>query len=190
MNKPNNYDNTTTASFDRAQIGPHVAGIKGVEETQSKAGRDMIVVSIDFAKEDEQGGYFTTVFDNDTRDDKKWPFQATHYILTTDANGNTSRSFKAFCTSFEESNNVKIKWGDDFAKQFKGKKIGVMFGEVEEEYNGQVNMRTRIRWFFDQHKIDTQTAPLPKLLYKEAAASTDNGDWMNVPNGQEALPFA
>lgn len=189
MNKPNNYDNTRTESFERIAVGPHVAIIKAVDEQKSKTGKDMIVVSIDFAKNDQQAGYFTREFDNDQREEKKWPFQATQYILVNTPEGNTSRSFKSFCTSFENSNNVEIVWGEAFCKQFKGKKIGVMYGEVEEEYNGQTNIKPRIRWFFDVHKIDEQVTPSTKYLEKQAAPQGD--EWMNVPEtGKEELPFA
>lgn len=190
MNKPKDYDNVKTGDFERLNVGPHIAVIKDVDERKSESGRDMLVVSIDFDKSDEQAGYFKKSFDNDTRTEKKWPFQAVSYILTNDAEGKTSRSFKAFCTSFEESNNIEIAWGDDsdsFCKQFRGRKIGVMYGEVEEEWNGQVNMRTRIRWFFDAHKIDSQITPLPKHLKTEAGSDS----WLNAPEtGKEALPFA
>ena len=191
MNKPNNYDETKVGDFERVTVGPHIAVIKAVEEKRSAKDQEMIVVSIDFsAPEDAQAGYFKKQFDNDTRDDKKWPFQATSYILTLNSEGKTNRSFKSFCTAFEDSNGCKIKWGDDFGKQFKGKKIGVMYGEVEEEYNGQIQMRTRIRWFFDLHKIDSQSAPLAKLLPKTENAAVASADWMNIPEtDQEALPF-
>ena len=61
---------------------------------KSKNGKDMIKVSFDFAKNDKQPGYFEKAFRDDIRPEKKWPNQATQYILTEDAEGNCSRSFK------------------------------------------------------------------------------------------------
>ena len=60
--------------------------------------------------------------------------------LVEDNDGNCSRNFKRFITSFEHSNGVESIWGDKFAAQFKDKKIGGIFGEVENEYNGKVTM--------------------------------------------------
>ena len=58
----------------------------------------MIVVAIEFAKNDSQPGYFKKQFDDDDRPDKKWPYQAVQYMLTLDSEGKCSRSFKGFIT--------------------------------------------------------------------------------------------
>ena len=193
MNKPNNYDTTRSGGeYTPIVLGGHRAIIKDVKETQSKTGRDMVVVSIDFAAEDAQPKYFEDAYRNDTRDTKKWPYQGVQYILTEDAEGNTSRSFKSFCTSFEESNNTTIKWGgNNWGAQFKNRRIGVVFGEVEEEYNGEIKTRRRIRWFCDDSKAAEQDVP-KKQYYKGAkpapAASSD--DWMQIPDtSEDELPF-
>lgn len=189
MNKPNNYENTNiNTEYVPVELGPHKAVIKDVTETQSKNGRDMIVVQIDFDKSDVQGGYFTKAYAEDERPDKKWPYQGTQYILTTDQNGNTSISFKKFIKAFEDSNGVSIEWGDAFEKQFRNKKIGVNFGEVEEEYDGQIRTRRRIRWFFNVKNIEKETTPAAKMLPKAAAPAP--ADWMNIPDGSgDELPF-
>ena len=123
MNKPNNFDNTQAGGdFTPIELGGHHAVIMSVKEQKSSTGKDMIVVALDFAKNDKQPGYFKDQFDRDTRDDKKWPFQGVQYIVTEDTDGKCSRSFKGFITSFERSNNVTTNWGDKFVDQFKGKK--------------------------------------------------------------------
>ena len=97
MNKPNNYDNTQAAGeFTPVELGGHKLIIKQVTETTSKTGKPMIVVLFDFAPDDKQPGYFMEQFKNDIRPDKKWPNQATNYILTEDNDGNCNRSFKTF----------------------------------------------------------------------------------------------
>ena len=195
MNKPNNYDNTKAGGeFHPIKLGGHRGVIKQVEERTSSTGKPMAVVYIDFAAEDIQPRYFEEQFREDTRDQKKWPFNAVQYIVTEDAEGNTSRSFKAFCTSYEESNGLTIKWGDgpQWAAQFKGRRIGVVFGEVEEEYQGEIKTRRRIRWFCDDHKALDQ-APPAKRGYngpRPAAAAGDQSDmWMPTDFSQEELPF-
>lgn len=124
MQKPNNYDETQAGGdFQPVELGGHKLIIKQVSETKSKAGKDMIVVFFDFAPDDSQPGYFTEQFKNDIRPDKKWPNQATQYILTEDAEGKCNRSFKTFTTCVEHSNTgFTTQWGDNFGAQFKNKK--------------------------------------------------------------------
>ena len=99
MQKPNNYDETPEGGeFTPVDLGGHKLIIKQVSETKSKSGKDIIVVLFDFAPDDAQPGYFTEQFKNDIRPDKKWPNQATQYILTEDAEGKCNRSFKTFTT--------------------------------------------------------------------------------------------
>ena len=62
MQKPNNFDNTSTGDFTPIELGGHYLTIKQVNETTSKSGKPMIVVLFDFAKEDKQAGYFMESF--------------------------------------------------------------------------------------------------------------------------------
>jgi len=193
MKKPTNYENTQAGGdFVPVTLGGHYAVIKNVAERETQNGDPMIVVSIDFDKKDEQAGYFTEQFKKDVRPDKKWPNQATNYI-TTEYNGACTRGFKSFMKAYADSNGIKeadIQWGNDFAAQFKNKKIGVVFGNVEETYNGETKMRRKIRWFCNYNKVAEQSTPADKLE-KAATASSDNkadGEFVNVDNTEE-LPF-
>lgn len=117
MLKPKNYENTPAAGeTEPVELGGHIMVIKLVEETKSKSGKDMIKVYLDFAEDDRQPGHFENQYDCDGRPGKKWPNQATQYILVNDDNGNCNRSFKAFVTSAESSNEgLIIQWGTAFA---------------------------------------------------------------------------
>lgn len=194
MQKPNNYENTQTGDFTPVELGGHYAVIKNVSERETKNGDPMVVVSIDFDKKDEQSGYFTEQFKKDVRADKKYPNQAVNYI-TSEYQGACTKAFKSFMKAYADSNGItedKIKWGADFASQFKNKKIGVVFGEVEEIYNGEIKMRRKIRWFCDYNKVNEQTTPDAKLLdaaKKSEVAKTDNEGFMNVPDDTDDIPF-
>ena len=192
MQKPNGYDETqANGGFEPINLGGHFAVIKRVQETTSKNGRPMLQVAIDFDKKDEQTAYFAQMFQNDNREDKKWPFQATQYILTEDNEGKCSRSFKSFITSVEESNKAHCPWDETFEAWFKNKKVGVVFGEVEDEYNGEIKTRRRIRFFCVYDKANTVAVPAKKL-YKGTAASarTVDDDFMQIPDGaEEEIPF-
>ena len=196
MQKPNSFDDVNAGGdYVPIELGGHHAVIVSVKEQKSSTGKDMVVVALDFGKNDIQPGYFKAQFDNDTRSEKKWPYQGVQYIVTEDAEGKCSRSFKGFITSFERSNNVTTNWGDKFCNQFKNKKIGVVYGEVEEEYNGEIKTRRRIRWFCEDAKADEQKTPDKKYFtgtIKNSGSAGDNGNdgFMNIPeNSDEEIPF-
>lgn len=196
MQKPNNFDTTqTSGDFTPVELGGHYAVVKQVSETKSKKGKDMIVVLIDFIAPDKQAGYFMDSFKNDIRPEKKWPHQATQYILTEDSDGSCSRNFKTFINSVEKSNNGFVtQWGDNFAAQFKNKKIGVVFGNVEEEYNGEAKLRRKVRWFCKWDAVATANVPKDKLLPGSGAQVADNSSTINsfvnsVSGEEEELPF-
>lgn len=195
MQKPNNYDATqTTGDFTPIELGGHHLVIKKVEEAKTKAGKDMIIVAFDMAPGDNQAGYFSDLFANDIRADKKWPRNGRQYIVVNDQDGNCSRNFKSFITSIEKSNNGFVtEWGDKFASQFKDKRIGGVFGEVENEYNGKTTMRHELRWFCEDSKAGNAQIPSPRYLpnsNKTVSAPADPSGFMAVPeNAPEEIPF-
>ena len=162
-----NYDNIKTGDFTPINLGGHHMIIKRVEEMKSKSGKDMLKVAFDFAPTDAQKNYFADQFASDIRPDKKWPNSGISYVVATDDTGNTSRSFKTFITSVEESNpGFMVNWCDGaaFVNQFVGKKIGGVFGKVEDEYNGERKLKTNLRWFCADQKADNAKVPDDKLL--------------------------
>lgn len=194
MQKPNNYDNTHTSDdFTPIIPGGHHLIIKKVEESKTKTDKDMIIVAFDMAAGDSQPNYFSEMFANDIRPDKKWPRAGRQYIVVTDNDGNTSRSFKSFITSVEKSNSgFTTVWGDTFASQFKGKRIGGVFGLVENEYQGRITKRCELRWFCDDAKAGNAKAPDPKLLpnTNRIVGVPSSDDFVPVPDGAEdEIPF-
>ena len=197
MNKPNNYEETQTGGdFTPVELGGHKLVIKQVSETKSKSQKDMIVVLFDFAPDDKQPGYFTEQFNNDIKPDKKWPNQATQYILTEDADGKCSRNFKTFTTCVEHSNaGFTTQFGDKFGEQFKGKKIGGVFGEQMDFYNGEEKKKRVLRWFVSSDKV--ADAAIPDISETKAFKENKNNNsatsadgFMSIPDGiDEELPF-
>ena len=169
-----------------------------VLETQTKNGRDMIKVAVDMADNDNQPGFFTKEFRDDIRPNKTWPHGGTVYVVVLDKNGNCSKNFKSFITAVEKSNSgFVIQWGDNFSTQFKGKKIGGVYGEVENEWNGKTNMRRELRWFIDDDKVESAKFPEPKYLPSHntvqtapAAAAPSFSDFVEVTGDEDMdLPF-
>lgn len=200
MRKPNNFEETQIqGDFTPVELGGHKLIIKQVTETKSKTGKDMVVVLFDFADNDIQPGYFTEAFKNDIRPEKKWPNQATQYILTEDQDGNCSRSFKTFISCVEHSNEgFATQWGDGFSKQFRNKKVGGVFGPQMDYYNGREIEKRVLRWFTSMDKVsdaqipamsETQAYKNSKNGYPVNASPVGNG-FVSVPDGaDEELPF-
>ena len=200
MQKPEGYDQAQAmGDFVPIDLGGHYAKIIKVEETQSEKGKDMIIVGYDFCDPDKQAGYFQRAYSNDDRDDKKWPYAGRKYIMVNDYQDpkKTSRSFKTFCTCVEKSNGMEIKWGvNNWGAQFAGKKVGVVFGEEESEYDGKVTMRRLPRYFCKTESVSEVSIPNPKYLDGNAGPrqqapvqQTDDG-FMNIPEGaDEEIPF-
>ena len=194
MQKPTGYDETkASGEFTPVELGGHYCVIKQVTEQQSSTGKDMIVVLIDFCAPDAQEGYFSNQFNNDDRDEKKWPFAGSKYIMVNDYNdpNKTSRQFKTFCTCVEKSNNFTIQWGGkDWSKQFKGKKIGAVYGAEEHEYDGKVSMRHLPKWFCNIDSVKNAKIPVTKYLANAPAPATGEVPFVNVPEGvEEEIPF-
>lgn len=198
MKKPNGYDEARESGrFTPVELGGHYATIKQVTETKSKSGKDMIVVLFDFCHPDAQENYFSTQFQNDTRDEVKWPFSGTKYIMVYDYQdeNKTSSNFKSFCTCFEDSNNCMIVWGGaDWSKQFKNKRIGIVFGEEEHEYDGKVTMRRVPKWFTRWDKVADASVPAPRYLNNNQPAlpfpQESKNDFMSIPEGEsDTIPF-
>lgn len=204
MQKPTGYEEAQTmGEYIPVELGGHYATVLQVTETQSSTGKDMIVVLFDFDKTDKQPGYFRKQFDGDDRDGKKWPYAGSMYVMVRDYQdeSKTSRNFKTFCTCVEKSNNYTVTWGgNDWAKQFKGKKIGVVYGEVESEYNGEIRMRRNPRWFCGWDKVADASVPIPKYINGSGpavqptasapAVSASSDGFLNVPEGaDDEIPF-
>lgn len=195
MQKPSGYDEAkASGDFTPVELGGHYCTIKQVSERKSSTGKDMIVVLFDFCSPDKQEGYFMDSFKADVREDKKWPFAGSKYIMVNDYNDSskTSKQFKTFCTCVEKSNNYEVKWGvNDWGKQFVGKKVGMVYGEEENEYDGRRFMRSTPKWFCSWDAVKDARIPEPKYLKTPAKAPSVNSDgFMSIPAGaDEEIPF-
>lgn len=194
MNKPVNFENVSTGDFVPVTPGGHHMIIKQVKEQQSKSGRPMLVVAVDFAPNDSQPMYMSKLFAEDIKADKKWPHAGTIYVVSTDDKGQCTKNFKTFITSFEHSNGVQTAWcdGAQFTAQFTGRKIGGVYGIVEEEYNGSRRKRCLLRWFCDDAKADSAKVPDPRLLDQGTAPVPVGGNTQHdgfVPVNLDDLPF-
>lgn len=195
MDMPKNYNETKADGFTPVQTGGHHLIIKQVQETKSKSGKSMIVVLFDMADNDVQPHYMSDEFKSDTREQPKWPHSGTQYILTEDSDRKCSKSFKKFILAFEKSNNCSAVWGEKFSQQFKNKKIGGVFGEVENDYNGKNFWRSELRWFCEDADAEKAAVPDRKPLNNRPASApattaptTEQNGFMAVPE-DENIPW-
>ncbi len=124
MQKPNNFDNINIGAG--ITPGGHKCVIKKVEETKSRAGKDMIIVYFDTHKDDTQPGFYTEKYYADQKANKDLVWKGRSWIVTEGDYGPTN--LKRFTTAVEDSNpGFEVQWGDKFAACFTDKLVGVIF---------------------------------------------------------------
>lgn len=195
MRKPNSSEvkSGEHRSYTPPEVGGHYMELLNVEPYKSKKGAEMLKVSFDFADNDKQPQYFKEAYNNDTRANKSWSFQATKYIGIMDYSDTDkySRGFMSFINAIEKSNTgFETNWekdGMDFCSQFRNKKIGGVFGLVETEYNGKRSKRAELRWFCSTDKVADASIPEPKLLPVEEEKPLD--DFIELNTEMSDLPF-
>ena len=171
MLKPTNYDNLIVDDYSPIKLGGHYLEIIDVKESVSRSGNPLLVIHFDFAENDVQPGLFFKRYANDTRPEPRWPAQATFYIVPVNKKNECSLGLKKFVVAVEQSNpGFKVNWieGPDFAKQFAGKQVGGVFGNLEEEYNGEYFIRRKLRWFCNCSAVPDAQIPKDKLLKKHS----------------------
>lgn len=164
--KAHNWDNVEErGNFEKLPAGGYVCSIIKAVGTKSKAGNDMLVVSIDI-DEGKFAGYFRKNFEHfrKTNPDAKWPAAATMYQNFFDAEGNVNSGLKAFLKSVERSNvNFIINLNDFEPVSLNGKSIGVIFGDEEWERNGKSGISARASFPRDVTKIREGDFKIPEL---------------------------
>lgn len=196
--KPKMYDEIeVNQDFERIELGGHKGVImEAIEYTSPISGNTSLKVSVDTDKTDKQPSYFTEMYKNDTREDKKWSNSAIKYVSLKD-DENCVRMLKAFITSVENSNpNFKYDWNKE-VDQLKGKKVGLVFGL--EEYNaqdGSVKTIAKLNQFRSIDKIEDVKIPKVKLIdgtfieYEEYKPNNNsNSDVVEIELSDDQLPF-
>ena len=165
MEKPKDFDTAkATGEYKALPAGGYVGKIIGVEEMMSKTQKKMIKIALDIA-EGEEKGRFMEQYTSDTRDFKKWPASAVVYQLTYTPEGKTHGRFKQFTDCVTASNaGFEIEWGDGFAKCFKDKLIGVLFGreQYESPQDGKLRWSTKPQFFKTVEEIRSGDFTVPE----------------------------
>lgn len=187
LKKPNNFEKTQVfKEFTRLPAGGHKCIIVEAEEYTSRTNKAMIKVTVDTSSDDKFPNYFSELYKNNNKENKKWSNNAVSYILLEDNEGNCSRRFKQFTNAVEDSNNgfsSEALFGNaNLNAVLKGRKVGVLFREEEFiKTNGDVGVSVKAFSFGAYDSIEG--FKIPKRLEVEVP-DTD----LSVCNDEE-LPF-
>lgn len=197
MQKPKNWEDIQLGVVLNA--GGHKCVITEVQETQSRSGKDMLVISFDTSEEDTQPNFYMNMFLADQkRTDRDAVWRGKQYIVTEGEYG--LANLKRFTTAVEDSNpGFEVKWGKAFAGCFKGQKVGIVFRL--EDYtadNGELRTSVKPCRFCSYDKAPEQAVPKRKELPQEQPSLMDQFQsqaqegFMQIPDGlndAEGLPF-
>ncbi len=183
MNKPNDYDSVSEYTYNTPlEPGGYVCRIVQVQETTAQnSGAAMLKIGLEIA-EGTHKNYYTEMFKNDTRQEKKWPCIVNQLVY--DTSGATNRGLKTFNTCVERSNpGFKVVWGDGYAGCFKGKLIGGVFRREQFiSSSGEKKFTTKCFSFRSVEEI-RKGVPVPKdkLLDDPGAVTSGFSAPSNVP---------
>jgi len=180
-------------------IGGYVCDVLGVKyESGNNGNSDVITLQFDIA-EGEYAGFFKNQYDNNQNEDKKYKGVVRIYVPTDDGSDKdnwTKNSFARWTNSFEASN-TGYTWDWD-EKKWKGKKIGITFGETGTVIEGKEIVYVEARSAESVDNIRSGKFYQQKFKAKNgykgngsaATSTTSNGDFLSIPDGvAEELPF-
>lgn len=181
-------------SFSQLPKGAYVVKIKNAKEDKWPSGDTYVKMAFDIA-EGEYKDFYQKQFDADSREDKKWPFDAV-YNLNVPTDGSQQYvwdNWNTFFADLEDSNSGFVFDGD--LKKLSGKVIGGKFANKQNENNGNVYDHIIMKWTClaeDVRSGNYGKMPNDKLIGSGTAKreSADSDDFMNIPDSsEEELPF-
>lgn len=177
--------------------GAYVCKILKVEykATDNPEYSDQIEMMFDII-EGEFKDFFKKQYQSNTSEDKKWKGRVMVYVPKDDGSERdtwTKNAFAKWTDSFEKSNDGYV-WDWDEAK-WKNKIVGIVFGTTGTVIDGKDVLYTEARFAVPAEQVRSGSAPKAKFKAKNgygkpAPASTNDGEWMKVPDtADEDLPF-
>lgn len=198
-------DYAETTGFGQSDYKPlpkggYICRIIMVEETKSSTGKPMLHIAFDIV-EGEYTGYFMNLYqmrkkkNTDPLKEIKYPFEGQKWIMLNDYEdpSKTSRQFKGFCTAVEDSGTEIWNLNKELVlANIKGAEVGVVYQNVEQEYNGGTSWRA-VPWAFRSiESIATgdyfvpEDKPLP-TTYNTGFEPTTSADSFSA--AEDSIPF-
>lgn len=179
--------------------GGYVIRIKTVKEITFSSG-PCLAVLFDIA-EGEKSNFFSTDFETNTYEDKKW--RGVHYLNQplgdgSERDGWAVNAMNNFVAVLHESNpGYTWNWGPIEAgdySQLKGKLLGALMGRVQWEYQGKTGWNTKCRAFIPAQDVRDGHFEVPgdKELKRSARTQTSGAaadDDMSAFDDDDDLPF-
>ena len=192
MNKPEGYDDIKVnfETRERLSLGGHRCIVMKVIEKKSSTGKEQLEIHLDTAPDDAQPMYFSNQFMSNGSG--TWPCRV--WITGYETSDFGKSQLKKFHTAIEDSNaNFFIQWGPTYVDSLKGKRVGVVFGQEENEWNGRISTLTKPRYFRGILDVEKAEIPKKKTIRPETPEQpnvTSEG-FMQVQDGleDEGLPF-
>ena len=185
---------------ERLPVGGYVCEILGVKLVPGQNGKsDSLTVQFDIT-EGEYKEFFKKQYEANTSDNRKYKGTKTIWLPTDDGSekdGWTKTAFARWTNALEDSNSG-YKWDWDETK-WKGKKIGLIFGETGSLIEGKEVVYTECRKPTSVQSIRDNTFKAEKFVAKNGyggtgatntAAASSGTEFMSIPDGlEEELPF-
>lgn len=186
MNKPSGYDDININTGGRLAVGGHKCIVVKVIEGKSRAGKEQLEIWLDTAPDDAQPSFYSNQYMNNTSDTKKWPCRV--WITAYETEDYGKKNLKKFHTALSDSNsNFAVPWGAGYESAVKGKRIGCVFREEENEWNGHISTLVKPYYFRDINKVLEEPIPEKKVLGVTPPPATGEESFMQVSD--EGLPF-
>lgn len=165
MRRINDWENIKeSGTFERLAPGGYIVKILNVKDFPEK---EYLKISFDIAEGDKKG-FFKKSFDNDTRDQKKWPNDGS---FIRSYKQTAASMFKGFVSAVEASNKG---YTFDFDEQtLVGKVVGLVLGDEEFlNQKGQVRTRTYVNAVRSVEAIKNGDYKVPELKKLDASKVT------------------
>lgn len=185
------YERKEQIEFELLPKGAYVIKLLSIKEEPNKNGNGThLKIAFDIA-EGEYAGFYKRAFENDTREDKKWPADGQLVISAPEDNSEQwiVDNFNKFMTAVEDSNEG-YHWNWD-ENTLKDKVVGAKFCNEQSEYDGKIYDHTKAKWFIAAQKVrDGKFGKLPNDKLIEKASSSAAG-FVNIPDNitAEEIPF-
>ena len=182
-------------TFEALPKGAYVVKIISAKQEAWPSGDQVLRIAFDIA-EGEYKGFYQKQFESDTREDKKWSFDAVFNLNVPKDGGQEyiRTNWNTFFADLEDSNNGFVFDGD--IKKLKGKIIGGKFRIKQTQKDDKVYDHTELYWTCvadDVRSGKPGKLPNDKLIGKgsnRSRSTSGDDDFMTIPDdAEEELPF-
>lgn len=176
--------------------GAYICKVEGVKYESTEYG-DRIAIRFDIAEGDFKD-FFKNQYEANTSEDKKWKGRINVFVPKDDGSEGdaiTKKTFANWTDAFEKSNKG-YTWDWDENK-WKGKKIGIVFGQTGTVIDNKEIVYTEPRFAIDVERVKKGDAPVAKFKAKNgytgnasANQPADANGFVKIPDGaEEEIPF-